>query len=450
MLSLRSRLLLAATVVLAAFLGLTGFALDRAFRDSAEAALRDAMQAQLYGLLAAAELSDTGELLVPDLLPESRFSAGGSGLYGLVVDGDGAVVWRSPSSVGRSIRAKERLAPGARGFGKEFTADGGAVYAFRYGVTWQGVDGNTFDFTITVAEDLERFTTQVDAFRRSMSLWLAAAALVLIAMQGTILRWGLAPLREVADELVAVESGRKSALTGAYPEELTGLTEHLNTFIRNEREHLERHRNTLADLAHSLKTPLAVLRSLSDAEGAKTAPIREQVERMTNIVDYQLRRAATAGKTTLLTPVSVRGVVDKILTTLRKVYADKEVVADIQLADDLQFFGEEGDLYEIFGNLLDNAFKWCRSRVDIRAKAVEEPSQRRAGIDITISDDGPGVPRALLNEVTARGVRAVSDNPGQGIGLAVVHEIVTSYGGALEIGKGDAGGAAFSVVIKPS
>ncbi|MDH3380544.1 MAG: ATP-binding protein [Gammaproteobacteria bacterium] len=451
MLSLRNRLLLAATLVLAAFLGLTGFALDRAFQSSAEAGLRDALQAQIYGLLAAGDLDDAGQLVIPDALPESRFGSPGSGLYGLVANNDGGVVWRSQSSVGRAIADDVVLPPGSSRFGEEQDGVENTLYALRFAVSWQDIDGNASDFTITVAEDRRRLIAQVETFRRNLWLWLGAAALVLVAVQGTILRWGLAPLTAIADELADVEAGRKAALTETYPKELQGLAYNINTFIRNERENLDRHRNTLGDLAHSLKTPLAVLRSLFESDvDAKSTSAQEQIDRMTGIVDYQLRRAATSGKSTLLTPVSVHDTVDKVLASLQKVYADKSVTVDIDVPEQLQFFGERGDLFEILGNLLDNAFKLCRYRVAISGRVAGNVHQRRPGVCLSISDDGPGVPEQMINEITARGVRASKQSPGQGIGLAVVTDIVASYGGRLAIANREAGGTVFTITIDPT
>ena len=364
---------------------------------------------------------------------------------------DGGVVWRSQSSVGRAIAHDVVLAPGSSRFSEEPDGTGNTLYALRFAVRWQDIDGNATDFTITVAEDRQRLVAQIETFRRNLWLWLGAAALVLVAVQGTILRWGLAPLTAVADELADVEAGRKAVLTENYPKELQGLAYNINTFIRNEREHLDRHRNTLGDLAHSLKTPLAVLRSLFESDtDAKSSSAQEQIDRMTGIVDYQLRRAATSGKSTLLTPVPVRDTVDKVLASLQKVYADKSVTVNIDVPVQLQFFGERGDLFEILGNLLDNAFKLCRQQVAINGRVEGDAQLRRPGVRLSISDDGPGVPEQMIDEIKARGVRASNQTPGHGIGLAVVTDIVASYGGCLSIANREGGGAVFTITIDPN
>ena len=440
--SLQGRLLLAAILILVAFLGLTGYALDRAFRTSAEVAVRDRLQGQLYGLLAAADLDLNGKLVVPDNLPELRFSQPGSGLYGRVHGMDGLSIWDSRSLLGVDLPVAGKLTAGESEFGRISGGSGMRFYALRFAVSWEGTDGESQDYVFAVAEGLENYLGQVSAFRGSLSLWLGAAALLLLVVQGLILRWGLAPLRKVADEVRELETGRRQQLQGSYPGELVGLTSNINTLIRNQRRHLDRYRNTLDDLAHSLKTPLAVLRSIVQSQGPSADAMTdaaEQVARMTRIVDYQLSRAAASDPITLASHVAVAPAMARVIDSLQKIYAEKGVSVAANIVDTARFYGEEGDLFEILGNLLDNAFKLCSNAITVSVSSIA--GSHRPGIEICIADDGPGIPRQMTEKILERGVRADSTTDGQGIGLAVVADIVRSYDGKLNFEKSAQGGA---------
>ncbi len=432
-LSLNSRLLLAASVASVAFLGITGWVLDRAFQNSAETAVRSHLQGQLYGLLAAFDVDDRGRLIVPANLPESRFARINSGLYARVVDSESNVVWRSNSLLSRSLPAGANLTSGDSLFERTTTGSGIDLFWLRFGVAWEINDRVSVDYEFAVAEDLTNYNAQVESFRRSLWIWLGGAVVVLLLVQTAVLRWSLTPLREVAEEVAALEQGELSRLAGDYPRELSGLTRSINTFINNERRQIERYRNTLGDLAHSLKTPLAVIQGAMEAkQPVNPDEIAVQVDRMSEIVDYQLRRAAAAGKRTLTAPVSVPASVDKVVNSLRKVYSNRDIQVNQDISPGLKFYGDEGDLFEVLGNLIDNAFKWSHGQVIVRAEPITD-AERRSGLRLYIVDDGPGIDESLREQVLKRGVRSDSRTAGQGLGLTSVQDIVEAYGGSLHI-----------------
>jgi two-component system sensor histidine kinase PhoQ len=269
-------------------------------------------------------------------------------------------------------------------------------------------------------------------------------ALLLLVAQWQILRWGLSPLRRVADELTRLEQGQQESIAGDYPTELRRLTDNLNTLLTHERAQQKRYRDALADLAHSLKTPLALVRSaLSKArpEAELARALTEQVERMDRIVSYHLQRAATSGRTGLATPQPVRPAVERMLKALAKVRAEKQIETEMAIDADVRFRGDEGDLLELLGNVLDNACKWCRSKVRVSA-AVSE-----GRLSLTVEDDGPGIPDADVERVLQRGMRADQSVPGYGIGLAVTRDIVEAYGGRILIERSALGGAAVTLVL---
>lgn len=449
--SLGTRLVVTATAVLAAFLGLTGLALDRAFRDSAQTAARERLQAQIYMLLGAAEMAASGQVLMPDRLPDPRFSAPGSGLYAQLTEPSGAVAWRSRSLVGTALALRSQPPPGGERFGPEVTAAGAPVLSLALTVVWETRPGSERQFTVQVAEDLGILDGQLQSFRRSLWAWFAGAAVLLLLMQLLFLRWGLAPLRRVAEEVGRVERGEKQRLDGDYPSELQPLTGNLNGLIATAEARLERHRHALADLAHSLKTPLAVLRTTAQGgAGAEEmrAVVVEQVARLSQTVDYQLQRAAAAGRAALASPIAVTPVLERVAASLQKVYAEKRLTFTLESARDAGFPGDEGDLFELLGNLADNACKWARHEVRVSIANDATRPGRASAFLLVVEDDGPGLEPEQFERVLQRGVRADPGTEGHGIGLAVVSELVrTVYGGTLALSRSALGGARFEVRI---
>lgn len=444
MLSLNGRLIVSASVVLAAFLGLAGVALDRAFAESALAQVTDRLQSRVYALIAAAE-PENGALELPQELPEPRLSVPQSGVYAQLTDASGRVLWYSRSSLGVDIAYPKAGAPGVAVFSTALDSRGEKFFALAYGLMWAFPDEEKA-FSFQVAEARAPYEAEIARFRGTLWLWLAGAGLLLLAVQGAVLRWSLSPLRRLAREVGDIESGKKQDLKGPYPRELERLTHNLNLLVAHSRSQLERYRNALGDLAHSLKTPLAVLRNevevLKD-HSASSATLAEQVARMDRTVDYQLQRAAASGRTALTPSVNVADVIGRIRSTLLKVYAEKEMEIEVALDKNLRFRGDEGDLTEIFGNLLDNACKWGRGKVLVEGK------RNGARLEMKVEDDGPGLSDSALESYRARGARGDVSVPGQGIGLAIVDELVTRvYEGSVETFKSGLGGAGLRIVLK--
>ena len=436
--SLHSRLLLAASLVLAGFLGATGLTLDKAFRVSAEAAVQDRLQSHIYALLASADEDENGRMLPPQELPEPRFSKPDSGLYA-VISNDQQSLWRSSSLTGRDFEATTQQLPGERNFSRFALADK-QLYALAFGVAWGDDTGTEMLYTFTVAEDTAVFQAEIDSFRSTLWRWLGGMAVVLLLAQGFILRWGLRPLRSVTADLQQVEKGHSERLDGHYPKELDGLTSSLNSLIEHSKVVQSRYRNSLDDLAHSLKTPLAILQSScvdsKDAADASHALVSEQVERMDEIINHQLQRAAVSGRSTLAKPVPVGKVMERLLRSLDKVYREKQVTVELALDTSATFTGDEADLTEILGNLLENAYKYCRHTVHVHVST----EQHAGGVEISIEDDGPGIAADQVDAVLQRGARMDESIPGQGIGLSMANEIISVYGGQLTFAASPLGG----------
>lgn len=447
-LSLNTRVLIAASAVLFSFFGLAGVSLERLYHDSIEKSMDERMFGHVYALIAAAEMGDSGHLVMAKEIPDNRFSDSAFGLFGQVSSNDGHWRWKSESLAGMTIPFTERLPRLVQDSRQITTPTGRRLYLFSYGVVWSDSSEPGQDYTFSVAQDLADFDAQIAAFRRSLWGTLGGVALLLLTVQWVILRWGLSPLKQAAEELRAIEVGKQTRLQGSYPLELRSLTSNINALLSHQREHLERYRRTLGDLAHSLKTPLAILQSAAEnRDGNNELPVvvEEQVGRMNQITGYQLQRAASSGWTVLTAPIAVEGLVVKVLAGLQKVYADKGVVSEIDLQPGLEFSGDEGDLMEIVGNLTDNAFKWCKGKVRVRAHSKAGPRHGELDLFFHVEDDGPGIPAEMVRYVMQRGRRADSEIAGHGIGLSIVRDIVQLYGGTLEIAESEWGGAAIHV-----
>lgn len=426
--ALSFRLLLSAGLVLAAFFVLAIWVLERGFRESAEESLKEKLQLQIYSLLSVAEMTRSGRLKMPLDLQEPRFSELGSGLLAIVRRGNKQIVWRSYSTLGaRKIEFLEPL-PGTA----LFVAEPGNRFTLHYAVIWENEKtGLARKYIFSVAEDSNFVDKQVLQFKKTLRSWFMSVGLVLIMIQFVVLRWSLIPLRRIVNDLTAIEAGEKSSLDGRYPAELIGLANNLNAFISSERAHLERYRNTLADLSHSLKTPLAILRGCMEREEIPRQTVQDQISRMNEIIEYQLQRAAAKGRKKLTGRINAADIIKKIITSLEKVYRDKQIVFTLEIDDSLQVYCEEGDLYEIAGNLLDNAGKWCQKNIKISLLKVPASRADNCKVLLQIEDDGVGIAPEKLSEILKRGVRADEKIQGHGIGMAVVYELVELLDGKL-------------------
>ncbi|HHH13563.1 MAG TPA: HAMP domain-containing protein [Thiolapillus brandeum] len=431
--SLHARLLLAASLVVAVALAFTALALDRAYRAATLAAQQEKLQSQVYALLAAADVGEGGRMVLPEGLPEPRLNRPGSGLHAWVLNDSGKLFWRSASLLDGAPPVT--VAPLASGQRRFRLLDGWLVLS--HGIEWEDDAGKPWPFTIVVAEARAGFDRSLARFRATLWRWLGGLAAGLLLIQLLVLRWGLAPLRRLEKDLEKVRAGERSHLEEAQPAELRPLAVALNRLLDHGRASLARYRNSLDDLAHNLKTPLAYLRSLAEDEATGCNELRratrEQVDRMEATVRQQLDRAAASGRSVLAGPVAVAPPARRLLAALERVYRDKGMAVEKDLDPAASFAGDEGDLMELLGNLLDNAFKYGRDQVRLSARCD-------SGLVLLVEDDGPGIPEPLRSRLPRRGRRLDQGSPGQGLGLAASGELVALYEGELTLGKSPLGG----------
>lgn len=421
--SLRARLLIAASLTLALFVLLCAVSLNRAFERSALQGQQERMQALAYALLGGAEPNQYGDLTLSSArLPDARLERPQSGLEAALFSDNASLIWGSVSLTD-SLPTPPPQALGTWRF--EQLSD---RFVILFGLRFAADNAAPRHYTLMLSEDSSSYHSQLSAYRRTLllSLFLATAALLLL--QVLVLRWSLRPLGRMVNELHAVERGERAEILGQYPAELRPLTQGVNAMISAERNRQTRYRNALGDLAHTLKTPLAVLRGVAERPQAPDAPrlLGEQVGRMQRIVDHQLQRAARGGGRTLAGPVALLPLAEKITAALAKVYQSRHPRFELAVPASLRLRADSSDLYELLGNLLDNAAKYGAGRVKLSAL-------REGGSTLlNFEDDGPGFP-ADAGALLERGARADQREEGQGLGLAAVKDLVETYEGSLHL-----------------
>lgn len=440
MLSLRARFVLAAALILALFSISAGWILRQSFQSSILERAREQLKVQMFGILAAADYED-GTLQLPEDLADPRFNQLNSGLLAEVIHQD-KLVWKSRSRLLEELPAPPPSPPGQWVFGPVQDQSGKSYYQLSFAVFYEEGAAAT-PFTFVVSEWDQPYVAQIRSFETTLWKWLGGLVLASIVLVFVLLNLGFRPFRRLARELNGVEQGRQQQIEQLYPSEVMPVVSNLNQLVDHERAMRERYKNSLGNLAHSLKTPLAVLKGM-DAEAAPEtarATLQEQIRRMDDIVNYQLKRAISA-----VPQVSGQGAVlldmyQRMTGVLAKVYAERQPRFEQDIRPGLRMPWDEGDTLEVLGNLMDNACKYGGDRIRVSGRI------QGGQIRLRVEDNGPGIQAGDEARIVGRGVRRDEQQSGQGIGLAVVADIVAASGGTLEISRADLGGACFQVSL---
>ncbi len=444
--SLSARLLITLGVLLALGFGLTLAALDLSFRARAERARQDVLDAHVVALIAAAELDRSGRLAPPDAMAEPRLNTPGSGLVTQIHLRRGAETWRSPSGLGLLLHLDDDPHPGERRSRQVAAADGTRFLVFSRGVAWDVSRTRSRDYVFTVAESLEPYYRELARLRAELLAGFATFTAVLLGGVLLCLRYLLAPLRRIESEIAQIEAGQRERLSTQWPRELDGVAHNLNALLRSDQQRLERYRNMLGDLAHSLKTPLTVMHgALERPDGPDRALLQAQLQRVQDIVRHQLDRAVATTPLVGAAALPLEPALRELVAALNKVHAARALSLQLDVAEGLAFPIDRGDLLELAGNLAENACKWARTTVRLEARAWMDPSWRRPGLELMVADDGPGIPPAERARVRARGVRLDEHVAGHGFGLAMVDELVRAYGGEFALDDSPLGGLAATI-----
>lgn len=411
-----------------------------------QAALRrfDAGLSDLIDNLISGATVEAGEVLAP-ALTDLRALRAYSGRYWAIAeptaDGDVRVLVPSRSLWDSELRTPPDLVARLR-------ADPSRLTAFdvpgpqpgerlRAVARWTTLPGREAPLIVIAAEDRAPIDRDVRAFATTTAIAFALLGAGLIVAVVVQVRVGLSPLFRLGREVADVRRGKAERLSGAYPTELQPLTEELNALVAHNQETVERQRTHVGNLAHALKTPISVMMTeAAQRPGPLAEVVSRQADLMRQQVDHHLRRARAAARAQgprERTPVAE--VLDELARTLERIFRDKDLSIDWDAPDDLWFAGERQDFMEIAGNAMENAGKWGRSRVRVRAAPLG--GER---LVLTIEDDGPGLAPEQRDAVIRRGARLDESAPGSGLGLSIIDELARAYRGALVLGASDLGG----------
>lgn len=448
--SLALRLFLWAMVWTVVILLATGIVLSSLYRGAVERAFDSRLSVYLRTLISDVASPDNPNEPFPQSLSEPLFELPLSGWYWQVTRTDGAK---------HDVRASRSLWDG--GLPKLPVPDAAAALGIRSGyvtgpedqklrLVERNIDlGDEGRFLVAVAGDAAEIEEDVRDFDRALGMTFTALALVLLFITAFQVRFGLAPLKRISQSLAAIRAGTAEKLEGQFPVEIAPLARETNALLDANREIVERARTHVGNLAHALKTPLSVMVNEATARGDDplAQKIREQVEIMRDQVARHLERARMAARVTVVgTITDVLPVLQSIVRTMEKAHPEKAVAFKMDAPADARFRGEQQDLEEMVGNLVDNACKWAQSRVAIEVTLERVDPDRRA-IRILVDDDGRGLTPVEREQVARRGRRLDETKPGSGLGLSIVVELAGLYGGGLTLGAAPLGGLRAELVL---
>lgn len=404
---------------------------------------------KLSSLVAATVLErDRSIRLVRQGEIESRFQQPRSGWY-WQISRDRRVVLSSPSMAGgRAIIVEV----GKDGRPIIYEAGGPfdeplRIASRRIRLTLSDNDPNPIAYVYTVGIDVQEIKDILADFDRAIAISLGFLGLVLIGMVFVQIRFGLRPLKRIPPALAAIRTGKNDRLTGNFPTEVAPLAEEINALLDHNETVVERARTHVGNLAHALKTPLAVLTNeAATSKGEFSELVGEQTAAMRDQVDHHLARARAAARAGVIgARTSVMPVLDDLRRTLDAIHRDKGLKITVAGPADAAFRGERQDLEEIFGNLMDNACKWARRRVKVKVK--EREGAGGPTLVVSVEDDGPGLEPTERRAALKRGTRLDEDTPGSGLGLSIVTDTVGLYEGQVSLDRSDLGGLLVQVEL---
>tara|TARA_R110002124_G_scaffold9586_9_gene49251 strand:+ start:10608 stop:11981 length:1374 start_codon:yes stop_codon:yes gene_type:complete len=413
----------------------TGFLLTDLYSRALDTSLSETLDFHIESLAGALlEAGDPQSATIA--LTDPRFGRPRSGWYWVIRDADGTLYNLSRSMVG--INMPEITGP-ASATGRR-TAILDDAFGTRMRVVQRTVTLTPKTYEIVVTGNLGEILELVGDFRGQAFIVLGAVGVMLAIMSFIVARFAMRPVDRLSAAIESVREGDSAAVTGTYPREIAPLAEEVNELLRSNTQIIERARNQVGNLAHGLKTPIAVLRNEAGAQkGALADVVLSESDKMSAIVSTYLDRARLAARTSMVgKKTDAAMVMVRLARVMAKIHPDVSISmapADPALP---WFRGDEADLEEIAGNLLDNACKWSHGQVAVRLEAQTEGGGTL--LCISIDDNGPGLSAEDASKVLRRGVRLDEKTPGSGLGLDIVKELVDVYGGALSLQRSRLGG----------
>ncbi|HXL68487.1 MAG TPA: ATP-binding protein [Xanthobacteraceae bacterium] len=448
--SLAQRLFLTATAVSIVVLMLIGLFLSTIYRSSIERSFDRRLNVFLKTLVSDVANAPSGTLPEPAALGEPLFDVPLSGWYWQLIrqSGDSTEVKRSKSLPDTGLPRLEQTGTSRPGAQREAYVDGPEGQRLR--VIERTVElGDDGRYIVTVAADAFELEDEISDFNDSLFITFGVICLAFVATVWFQVRFGLRPLDRLSNAIAEIRSGRAERLEGAFPQEIAPLAREVNELLESNRVIVERARTHVGNLAHALKTPLSVLRNeATGRDDALADKVRDQVGVMHDQVQRHLERARIVARAALASTVSeVSPVVDGLARTMEKIHHDRALAISARTADGVLFPGEKQDLEEMLGNLVDNACKWANGRVDIEVLAKHDGEANRPFFRVVVDDDGPGLPPEAREAFPGRGRRLDETKPGSGLGLSIVVDLATLYGGKLVLGTAPIGGLRAELVL---
>jgi two-component system, OmpR family, sensor histidine kinase PhoQ len=436
--SLKRRLILSAAIMLAIFLFFAAQLIEQVYINSHKITIQDKLSAHVDTLLAIADDAEN-ELWFPEVVREERFNRPDSDLWGYIWQQE-KLHWSSMSTITRPFPHRCKVSSGEE---KIFETSDSFYICSSF--LWEFIDETEKEYVLVVEESKQVYKESLSIFRQRLTMAFIALGIALIVIQIFVLNWGLLPLKNISESLDNIQAGTSKKIEGIFPKEIALLTNNINELLKNQALQMRRYKDAASDLAHSLKTPLAVIRGELNKPNAEIDLCNQQIGRIDQIIGYQLQRALIQGHTTLQEQLQIKPVLEQVVHALSKVYYDKQISFVVECPSHAVFYGNEGDLMECLGNLLDNAAKFCVDQVKITIfdELMEEKLIR--SLTIRVEDNGLGINKSKVNSLLKRGERVDFDMEGQGIGLAVISELVQAYKAELKIEQSQLGGAMFQI-----
>jgi signal transduction histidine kinase len=451
--SLALRLFFSATTWTVVILVVTGIVLSSIYRAAVERAFDRRLGVYLRTLVTDVATPEENAGKFPQSIGEPLFDLPLSGWYWQVTRLDAPTPdVRSSRSLwdARLPRLADLSASSVPGASREGYVEGPEGQLLR--VVERTIDlGEEGRYLVAVAGDAAEIDAETRSFDNALIITFSVLGIVLLLTTTFQVRFGLAPLKRISEGLAAIRSGTAERLEGAFPVEIAPLARETNALIDANREIVSRARTHVGNLAHALKTPISVMMNEAAANGADplASKVREQTEIMRDQVTRHLERARLAARVAVISTVTdVRAVVSALARTMEKIYHDRGIIIDVDAAEGARFRGEQQDLEEMVGNLVDNACKWAQSRVAIEVFAEKpDPKDDRRFVRIVVDDDGPGLSPQQREQVARRGRRLDETKPGSGLGLSIVVELASLYGGALTLSTAPIGGLRAELIV---
>ncbi len=436
--SIAVRLVVAAVLWIGGALLAGGLLLSALFRGYVERSFDARLDMLTTSLIATTDVVADGGLVLSRDLGDPRFNKPFSGWYWQIANHDGPVL-RSRSLWDEVLPHVEKGA-GLIEHSSTQMANGLTLRMLRRQVTLPGTSGV---FQFVVAGDTSEIAREVKTFDLTLFWSLTALGFGLIVAIFIQVHFGLNPMRRLRSGLAAVRAGTSTRLEGEFPVEVTPLVEDLNALLDHNAVMVDRARTHVGNLAHALKTPLSVLASEAGSDkGPSREVLKHEVEAIGRQVDHHLARAHTAASgRTLGVRTPVAPAIQALKRALDRIFAGRSIAISIDATDDAVFRGQRQDLEEVLGNLMENGYKWARTRVSVTSSLENER------IVLTIDDDGPGLDPVGRTLVLERGMRLDENAPGSGLGLAIVRDIVTAYRGKLHLDESPLGGLRATVTL---